>query len=597
MPTLSKRWRLRAPVNARAVADLTHDRCPVELATLLVQRGIDTPAAANLFFRPSREQLHDPFLMKDMDLAVDRIERALGDAERIMIYGDYDVDGTTSVALVYGFLRGLVRSKDDLHHHIPDRYAEGYGISTFGIDRAASLGVTLIIALDCGIKSVDKVAYAASKGIDMIICDHHLPGDTLPEAVAVLDPKRVDCPYPFKELSGCGIGFKLMQALAQNNDIPFTELEPQLDLVAISIACDIVPVNGENRALSHLGLQRLNNGSPRPGLKAMLDMSNFTRTLTISDLVFVIGPRINAAGRIEHGQQAVELLLSTDAKEAANIGTRIDRNNSQRQELDKETTQQALEQIAHDTASDPWSTVVFDPHWHKGVIGIVASRLIESYYRPTVVLTESNGKVSGSARSVKGFDLYEAINACSDLLDQFGGHTFAAGLTMETINVEAFRKRFEEVVRERMDESLRRPTEDVDLELGLDRITDAFVRNIQRMAPFGPHNMRPLFLARGVVDEGRARPVGEDHLKMDLRMANGSRAYPAIAFRLGSHLDLVKSGAPFSILYSIEENEWQGRKSVQLNIKDIKAGTDPFDEEGAPLSTLGAERTAMEPLP
>lgn len=573
MPPTSKRWRLRAPGDPAAVACLVHDRCPPEIATLLVQRGITTPEEASAFFRPSLDRLHDPFLMKDMDRAVARIERALGEGERIMVYGDYDVDGTTAVALLYQFLSRFTGS---LVHYIPDRYAEGYGISLLGIDRAAEQGVGLIIALDCGIKAVDQVAYAATKGIDLIICDHHRPGDRLPAAVAVLDPKRTDCPYPFKELSGCGIGFKLAQGIAQHNDIPFRELEPLLDLVAVSTACDIVPIDGENRILTHAGLQRLNAGAVRPGIEVMLGMSNFTRTLTVTDLVFVLGPRINAAGRIEHGQQAVELLLSHDRKEAENIGLRIDRNNVHRQDLDKEITRQALAQLAAvPSGEEAWSTVVFNKDWHKGVIGIVASRLVEAHYRPTVVLTESNGKASGSARSVKGFDVHDAIHACGDLLEQFGGHMYAAGLTMALENVDAFRARFEQVVRERLDEALRSPEEEVDLEIDLDRITDRFVRTIQHMAPFGPCNMRPVFLTRGVVDAGWARIVGEDHLKLTLQYPGGrGRRFDAIAFRMAHHLDLVKSGEPFSVLYVVEENEWQGRRSLQLNIKDIKPGVE-----------------------
>ncbi|HEX2617733.1 MAG TPA: single-stranded-DNA-specific exonuclease RecJ, partial [Flavobacteriales bacterium] len=455
-------------------------------------------------------------------------------------------------------------------------YAEGYGVSFLGIDRAAEQGVGLIITLDCGIKAGDKVAYAAERGIDMIICDHHLPGPELPEAVAVLDPKRPDCTYPFKELSGCGVGFKLIQALAQHNGMGFGDIEQQLDLVAVSTACDIVPINGENRILAHFGLKQLNEGVVRPGIKAMLGMSNFDRKLTVTDLVFVLGPRINAAGRIEHGQQAVELLLSHDANEAQNIGLRIDRNNAQRQDLDKETTRQALEQIELDEVlRDAWSTVVFNKDWHKGVIGIVASRLIETHYRPTVVLTESNGKASGSARSVKGFDVHEAISACSDLLDQFGGHMYAAGLTMPLENVEAFRQRFEKVVRERLDGSMRSPEEDVDLEIDLRRIDERFVRTVQHMAPFGPHNMRPMFLTRGVVDAGWARIVGEDHLKLTLQHPGEARKrFDAIAFRQGHHLEMVKSGEPFSVIYVVEENEWQGRRTLQLNIKDIKPGVE-----------------------
>lgn len=573
MSTHGKRWRLKPPVDEAAVRALMSDRCPHELAVLLAQRGISTPAAAAEFFRPDLSRLHDPFLMKDMDKAVARIEQALGDGERIMVYGDYDVDGTTSVALVHSFLS---RFTGKLTHYVPDRYAEGYGISTLGIDRAAEQGITLIIALDCGIKSVDKVTYAAEKGIDFIICDHHVPGDALPEAVAVLDPKRADCPYPFKELSGCGIGFKLMQALAQHNSIPFDELEPLLDLVAISTACDIVPVNGENRILAQAGLKRLNAGMVRPGLLVLLGVANQKRELTISDLVFTIGPRINAAGRIEHGQQAVELLLSKEMGQAEQIGLRIDRNNSQRQDLDKEITRQAMALFEEDgPLRDAWSTVVFNPAWHKGVIGIVASRLIETHYRPTVVLTESNGKATGSARSVKGFDVYEAINACADLLEQFGGHMYAAGLTMPVENLEAFRTRFEEVVRARLSPEQRVPEEEVDLELPLDRVSERFVRDVQRMAPFGPRNMRPVFLARGVADSGQARTVGTEHLKMRLSMAgSGTAPIDAIAFRQARHLDMVLSGEPFSILYVVEENAWQGRRSLQLNIKDIKPGAD-----------------------
>lgn len=587
MPT-TKRWRMRPPGDPRLIAGLTTERCPPEVATLLVQRGITTAGEASAFFRPSLSALHDPFLMQGMDRAVERIERALGDQERIMVYGDYDVDGTTSVALVYGFLS---RFTGNIVHYIPDRYAEGYGISQLGIDRAAEQGVGLIIALDCGIKAVDKVAYAAEKGIDMIICDHHLPGASLPEAVAVLDPKRPDCPYPFKELSGCGVGFKLIQALAQHNSMPFADIEPLLDLVAVSTACDIVPINGENRVLTHFGLRQLNEGVVRPGIKAMLGMSNFERKLTVTDLVFVLGPRINAAGRIEHGQQAVELLLSHDRQEAENIGLRIDRNNAQRQDLDKEITRQALEQIELDEVlRDAWSTVVFNKDWHKGVIGIVASRLIETHYRPTVVLTESNGKASGSARSVKGFDVHEAISACSDLLDQFGGHTYAAGLTLPLENVEAFRQRFERVVRERLNGQLRSPEEDVDLEITLHRIDERFVRTVQHMAPFGPHNMRPVFLTRNVVDSGRARIVGEDHLKLTLQHPDDPRRrFDAIAFRQAHHFDLVKSGEPFSVIYVVEENEWQGRRTLQLNVKDIKPGvTDLLVNEASTPSAVAA---------
>ena len=547
---------------------MVNDRCPPVAAALLVQRGLQDPASASIYFRPSLEQLHDPFLMADMLVAVERIERALGENERIMVYGDYDVDGTTAVALVYSFLQ---RFTGNLTFYIPDRYAEGYGISFLGIDRAASEGVGLIIALDCGIKAVDKVAYAAERGIDMIICDHHRPGEELPAAVAVLDPKRDDCPYPYKELSGCGIGFKLVQGIAQRNGIAPSELEPLLDLVAVSTACDIVPVTGENRVLTHFGLKRVNQ-DPRPGIRAMMQMANVKKRLGVSELVFTIGPRINAAGRIEHGRQAVELLLAKDLAQAEQIGLRVDGNNTARQELDKHITESALAHIAQDDfVRDAWSTVIFDPSWHKGVIGIVASRLIEQYHRPTIVLTESQGKAVGSARSVKGFDVYEAISACSDLLDQFGGHTYAAGLTMPLANVAAFRARFEAVVRETIDPALRTPEEEVDAEVHLADLNDRLARILHHMAPYGPGNMKPVFLTRGVVDTGNARIVGEDHLKMTLRMAGASGpTIDAIAFRMAGFYEQVKSGEPFSVIHTLEENEWNGRTTLQLNIRDIK---------------------------
>lgn len=568
----TKRWRLKPPPAPEDVAALVSDRCPAPAAHLLAQRGIRTPQEASAFFRPHVAQLHDPFLMKDMDRAVERLERALGDDERIMVYGDYDVDGTTAVALVYSFLKHYT---GNITFYIPDRYAEGYGISFQGIDKARSEGVTLIIALDCGIKAQDKAAYAAELGIDLIICDHHRPGADLPRAVAILDPVRDECPYPCKVLSGCGIGFKFMQAFAQRNGIPFGDLEPLLDLVAVSTACDIVPVTDENRVLVHLGLKRLNE-HPRPGLKVMMEMSTLRRQATVTDLVFIIGPRINAAGRIEHGSQAVELLLSHDMRHAQEIGLRIDKNNTDRQGFDKDITRQALEMIGNDRElQESWSTVLFHSEWHKGVIGIVASRLIENHYRPTVVLTESNGKAAGSARSVKGYDVYEAISACADLLEQYGGHTYAAGLTLPLENVGKFRERFEEVVRATLADHLRTPEEEVDIELPLNDVNNRLLQVIQHMAPFGPGNMRPVFLSRGVKDMGAARIVGQDHLKLSLvDVTHPIHRYDAIAFRQAHHLELVKSGQPFSILYVLEENEWQGRKTLQLNIKDIKPGTD-----------------------
>lgn len=567
-----KRWRLKPAPDPGIVHELTYERCPTSAATILAQRGITDKRGAAHFFRPSLADLHDPFLMAGMQQAVERIERALGDNERIMVFGDYDVDGTTAVALVYGF---LARFTGNLTFYIPDRYAEGYGISTQGIDKAKEEGVGLIIALDCGIKSVEKVAYARERGIDFIICDHHLPGDQLPEAVAVLDPKRPDCPYPFKELSGCGIGFKLMQGFAQRNGIEFEELESLLDLVAISTACDIVPVGGENRILCHFGLQRIND-KPRPGVRAILGMANVKKRLGVGDLVFSIGPRINAAGRIEHGRKAVELLLAHEEQQAVAIATLIDGNNSHRQELDRNMTEEALAHIAEDEwQQSAWSTVVFNPDWHKGVVGIVASRLTERHYKPTVVLTASNGKAVGSARSVKGFDVYEAISVCSDLLEQFGGHMYAAGLTMPLENVEAFRARFDEAVRAMILPEQRIPEEDVDLELRLDAVDDGLLRVIRHMAPYGPGNMRPVFLARGVVDSGSARLVGEHHLKIRLLHPDAPRrSFDAIAFKQANWLELVRSGKPFSVLYTLEDHEWQGRVSTQLNIKDIKPGVE-----------------------
>lgn len=581
MSSMIKRWRLKPPVDPEIVAGLTHARSTADMATLLVQRGIRTTEEAKDFYHPRLSHLHDPFLMKDMDHAVERINKALRDKEGIMVYGDYDVDGTTAVALVYSVLS---RCTGDIMYYIPDRYAEGYGISTLGIDRAAEQGKTLIIALDCGIKSVDKVAYAKEKGIDFIICDHHLPGESIPDAVAVLDPKRSDCTYPFKELSGCGIGFKLMQAFAQQNEMPFSEVEELLDLVAVSIGCDIVPLDGENRILAHFGLKGLNDREPRPGIKAILGMSNFKRRLSITDLVFVLGPRINAAGRIEHGQQAVELLLAKTDNEAENIGRRVDGNNSARQDLDKSITEEALDLFVTDAfLKESWSTVVFNPNWHKGVVGIVASRLIERHYRPTVVLTESNGKVSGSARSVKGFNVHDAIGACSDLLEQFGGHMYAAGLTMKPENVEEFRRRFEEVVRATLEPSMRIPEEEIDLEIALSEIQSPFIRGIDGMEPFGPCNMKPMFLTRGVVAKDvRLLGTSGDHLKFKVGHPGSPRLeMDAIAFRQGEHFDLLRSGAPFSVLYAIEQNHWQGKVSTQLNVKDIKPGTEGILESEA----------------
>ncbi|HQK97368.1 MAG TPA: single-stranded-DNA-specific exonuclease RecJ, partial [Bacteroidia bacterium] len=501
---MEKRWVLKPQGDADAVTRLAAElRINRILVNLLVQRGITTYEEARRFFRPSLDMLHDPFLMKDMDKAIDRINTAVENKEKVMVYGDYDVDGTTAVSLVYTFLKSL---SGDIAHYIPDRYKEGYGISKQGIDFAKENGYTLIIALDCGIKSVDKIDYANSLGVDFIICDHHRPGAEIPNAVAVLDPKRNDCPYPYKELSGCGIGFKLVQAFAQQNEMPFSQLEQYLDLVAISIAADIVPITGENRILAYYGLQRLNR-EPRPGIKAILELSGFKRDeLTINDIVFTIAPRINAAGRIESGTKAVELLISRNEDLAGFLGDDINDQNNTRKNLDQLITDQALQQIEdNEDFKNRKSTVLYNPEWHKGVIGIVASRLTDRYYRPTIVLTKSNGMVSGSARSVKDFDVYNAIESCSDLLEQFGGHMYAAGLTMREENVDAFREKFEAIVSTTIEEKMLTREIEIDAELSLTDITCSFYNILKQFAPFGPGNLSPIFRSSGVRDNGRGR--------------------------------------------------------------------------------------------
>lgn len=565
---MQKRWIVK-PKGDPAVVEQLQKELNVDavIANLLVQRGVSTFEEAKAFFRPELTHLHDPFLMKDMDQAVQRIEKAIAGNEKILVYGDYDVDGTTAVSLMYMFLRHLHTNID---YYIPDRYAEGYGISFKGIDFAKENGFTLIIALDCGIKSIDKVEYAAARGIDFIICDHHRPGDELPKAVAVLDPKREDCPYPFKELSGCGIGFKLAEAYAIRNNVPLEELYKYLDLTVISIAADIVPITGENRVLAYYGLKQINT-TPREGIKAILELTNVKRELTISDLVFVIGPRINAAGRIESGRLAVQLLCSGDAASALDSGNSININNNERKELDTLITQQALEMLETDTALvQRKSTVLFHREWHKGVIGIVASRLTERYYRPTIVLTESNGLATGSARSVKDFDVYEAIGKCSDLLEQFGGHKYAAGLTLKLENVEAFQRRFEEVVSASLPDHLMVPEVEIDSEIELTDINPKFFRVMKQFAPFGPGNMAPVFMTRQLVDKGMGRMVGNNHLRLDVMHRDKKQpCFPAIGFGFGAHLDNVAL-KPFDLCYCIEENEWNGNVTLQLNVKDIR---------------------------
>jgi single-stranded-DNA-specific exonuclease len=541
------------------------------LANLLIQRGIKTKEQAMAFFNPDLSQLHDPFLMKDMDIAVQRIESAIRRGEKILIYGDYDVDGTTSVALIYTFFRKIYNKLD---FYIPDRYKEGYGISFAGIEYARNQGISLIIALDCGIKANDKVKYAREQGIDFIICDHHNPGDKIPEACALLDPKRPGCNYPFNELSGCGVGFKLIQAYSRKNNIPFEELIPYLDLVAVSIASDIVPLIGENRVLAYYGMKQLNENT-RTGLKAIIELAGISeKKISIEDVVFKIGPRINAAGRIESGKSAVNLLISEDVKEARIIGGRVDEYNAKRRNIDTNITQEALTMIEQDPRLvHSKTTVLFNPKWHKGVIGIVASRLIDSYYRPTVILTESNGFATGSARSVFGYDLYQAVDACSDLLENFGGHKYAAGLTMKLENVTKFSNRFEKFVSETITAEQHFPVIEIDTEINLSNITPDFYSVLKQFEPFGPENMAPVFLTEDVADNGTGKPVGTngDHLKLNLiQEADPYKIYPAIAFQQGSRYRELHNGNAFDICYSIEENDFMGKVSLQLNIKDIK---------------------------
>jgi len=564
---MQKRWAIRENTDEETISELAAAlKIDAVLSTLLIHRGINNFDDAKYFFRPDHRHLHDPFLMQDMEKAIDRIEEAIKTNEKVLIYGDYDVDGTTAVSVVYGFFKKYHRY---LEYYIPDRYKEGYGISTQGIDYAFENGFTLIIALDCGIKSVDKIAYANEKGIDFIICDHHTPGDELPNAVAVLDPKRADCEYPYKELSGCGIGFKLIQAFAEKNNIPFEEVSCYFDLVAISIACDIVHITGENRVLAYYGLHKLNN-NPCIGVKTLMEVAGKSTNYTISDIVFLLGPRINAAGRIDDARHAVELLIACNESNAKEKGELINIKNTERKGHDLSITDEALGMIDNDEVLiGRKSTVVFNENWHKGVIGIVASRLTEKYYRPTVVLTRSNGHVAGSARSVLGYDLYEALCGCSDLLTQFGGHKYAAGLTMPPENVEAFIIRFEEVVSasitpEQLIQQIR-----IDAELTLKQIEPKFFRILNQFAPFGPENMSPVFLTKNVYVSGNAGLVGSNHIKMTV-MQPGSQLFDCIAFNHGEYLDKIKKDKPFDICYSIEENIWRDKRSIQLNIKGMR---------------------------
>lgn len=579
-----KKWVVRPAGDAAKVDTLsTALGIDPKLANLLVQRGIDTTESARRFFAPKLEELHDPYLMKDMMLAVQRIEQAISRRERVMVYGDYDVDGISAVALVYNFLS---RWMDDLLFYIPDRYAEGYGISEKGIDYAADNGAKLIIALDCGIKACSRVAYAKRKGVDFIICDHHLPGDAIPEAVAVLDPKREDCTYPCKDLSGCGVGFKLVQAFCQYKELPFETIEPLLDLVAVSIASDIVPIVGENRILAHYGLIRLNR-KPNKGLAAIIKLCGLERhTIAIDDIVFKIGPRINAAGRMEieidrddpraqsGGRTAVRLLTAVDERRALYYVAQIDAFNKDRKSIDRNITIEAHRYLEESPEMlRKKCTVIYNPNWMKGVVGIVASRLIETYYRPTVVLTMSHGLITGSARSVPGFDLYQAVESCADLLENFGGHTYAAGLTMKPERFDEFRSRFEAYVEAHIDPEKLVPQIDIDEPLRFDEITPAFRRTLSAFQPFGPGNPSPVFVTADVSDNGSARLVGArgEHLKMELvQRQHPFSPISAIAFGQIDYFDHIKRGGSIDICYNIVENHYQGSVTPQLRIKDIK---------------------------
>jgi single-stranded-DNA-specific exonuclease len=561
------RWTIKPKPSEEKVKNLAEALNVEEfVATLLVQRGIETYEEARQFFRPTLADLHNPYLMKDMDKAVERIELAIENGENILVFGDYDVDGTTAVSLVSSYLKTYY---PNVATYIPDRYDEGYGISFKGIDFADDNGFSLIIALDCGIKSIDHVGYAKERNIDFIICDHHRPGNSLPEAVAVLDPKRDDCSYPYDELCGCGIGFKLIQALGENRNQTIKDLTSYLDLVATAIAADIVPMTGENRILAYFGLQVINS-DPRPGFKALTHQIK-KKTLDITDVVFIIAPRINAAGRIKHGNHAVELLTEFDFEQAQQFASEIEAYNSERKDLDKQITKEALGQIIENNEKERFTTVVFQEDWHKGVIGIVASRLIETYYRPTLVFTKSGDKYAASARSVKGFDVYNALESCSEHLEQFGGHMYAAGMTLLEENYQLFKDAFEKVVEETIHPDMLIPEISIDAEINFSDITPKLMRILQQFEPFGPQNMTPVFLTKNVKDTGYAQRLGadEEHLKLFVRQ-NNSEGMAAIGFGLGNKMELTTNKKPFEAVYCIDENEWNGKTSVQLRLKDIK---------------------------
>lgn len=573
---MERRWVLNQVADEQQINDLSDALGYSKiLCNLLIQRDITNKKDAQAFFNPKIEDLHDPFLMKDMDKAINRLNLAIKNKEQILIYGDYDVDGTTSVALVYSFLKNYCSNID---YYIPDRYKEGYGVSLKGIEYAEEYKYSLIIVLDCGVKAVEKVAYAKEKGIDIIICDHHTTGETLPDAVAVLDPKRPDCNYPCEHLSGCGVGFKLIQAYCQNNNIPLENIYKLLDLVCVSIASDIVPIIGENRILTSFGLQRLNT-EPCVGLKTICNLANIEKNLTINDIVFKIGPRINAAGRVESGRQSVELLVVDDKKRSKKIGSRIDDINDHRKRIDHNITDEALLNIENSSdLQNKKSTVLFNTKWHKGVIGIVASRLIETYYRPTIILTESNGvkgMATGSARSVEGFDLYNAISECSEYLENYGGHKYAAGLTLKTENIEKFTKKFNDYVANTISDDILTPQIKVDAEISFDDINFDFLEKLLEFAPFGPGNLSPVFVTRDVVDYGASKVVGKnkEHLKLlitDTPKSKYPKSINAIGFGMGDLYPRIHKGEKFDICYALQENVYMGKREIQLLVKDIK---------------------------
>ncbi|MEX0882987.1 MAG: single-stranded-DNA-specific exonuclease RecJ [Cyclobacteriaceae bacterium] len=561
------RWKIKHKANPLLVERLSNEiNVNPTLANMLVNTNVTTFQQAKDFFRPDLDKLHDPFLMKDMDLAVERLESAIQKKEKILVYGDYDVDGTTSVALFYGFIKEFY---DNVTFYIPDRYKEGYGISENGVRFAAENEVGLVVSLDCGIKALDKISLAKSLGVDFIICDHHTPGEELPHAVAVLDPKRTDCYYPYKELSGCGVGFKLIQAYTIKAGKNQANLYTYLDLVAISIASDIVPITGENRILAHYGLDRINN-NPRPGIKALIFQGKVEKDIDITDIVFKIGPRINASGRLEHAKASVKLLISKDLDEGVKRAALVEDVNSARKNFDENITKEALQMIeAMELSKSLKSTVLYKEDWHKGVIGIVASRCIEKYYRPTIILTESNNMATGSARSVFDFDIYGAIEACSELLDQFGGHKYAAGLTLSVDKVPAFQEKFERIVRERITDIHLKPVLEIDDELLLDQINYKFYNILKQMAPFGPGNPEPVFCARQVYAE-HVRVLKDKHLKFEIIQEGQATRPICIGFGFAEYFDFLNSKMRFNIAFEIRENTFRNTSSLQLYVKDIK---------------------------